>query len=204
MPLSSWLRPERWRFTLAYLRGLTPWDTGIVPPEIVAVVEGAEALPPGRALDLGCGTGTNSLYLARHGWQVVGVDFAAPAIAKARARLREAGSLAGSVAFYQGDVTALERLPAGGPYSLLIDLGCVHGVPAERRPAYAAGVAERAASGALFLLYAFSPGQMGSRPVGMGPDEVRRLFGDAFTIERSKQGTDRRDRPSTWYWLRRK
>jgi hypothetical protein len=30
------------------------------------------------------------------------------------------------------------------------------------------------------------------------------LFGDAFTIERSKQGTDRRDRPSTWYWLRRK
>ncbi len=65
---------SRFSFWLAYRRGFTPWDTGISPPELVAVVEGDQALPPGKALDLGCGTGTNSIYLAQHGWDVSGVD----------------------------------------------------------------------------------------------------------------------------------
>ena len=38
-----------------------PWDTGITPPEVVEAIDGPEALRPGRALDLGCGTGTTSL-----------------------------------------------------------------------------------------------------------------------------------------------
>ena len=41
---------------------------------MVELVEGG-SLPPSRALDLGCGSGTNCIYLARHGWEVVGVDF---------------------------------------------------------------------------------------------------------------------------------
>ncbi len=46
-------------FRLAYVIGFKPWDSGVPPPELVSVVEGPGALPPGRALDLGCGTGTN-------------------------------------------------------------------------------------------------------------------------------------------------
>jgi hypothetical protein len=53
------MNTRRLFFTFAYLFGVKPWDSGISPPELVKVVEGGDALRPGRAIDLGCGTGTN-------------------------------------------------------------------------------------------------------------------------------------------------
>ena len=70
-------------FGLAYLTGNTPWDTGVTPPEVIRLVQSGE-LMPGRAVDLGCGTGLNAIYLVRHGWEVTGVDGAAAAIRRAR------------------------------------------------------------------------------------------------------------------------
>lgn len=197
------LSSHRLRFTWMYLRGRTPWDTGISPPELVEAIERPDAPAPGRALDLGCGTGTNSLYLARHGWQVTGVDFAAPAIARANARRQRAGRLPGSVRFLRGDVTALDSLALGEPFDLLFDLGCFHSLPAERRAGYAAGVIHCAAPGARYLLYGFLPSDTSARPPGVSPEEIRRLFGPAFTVEREVQGSDARARISAWYWLRR-
>jgi SAM-dependent methyltransferase len=52
--------------------------------------------PPGRAIDIGCGTGTNVITLARAGWQVTGVDFAPRAISLARKKLKKAGIQADS------------------------------------------------------------------------------------------------------------
>lgn len=71
-----------------YRDGKPPWDSGITPPELVALVEGPDALAPGRALELGCGTGTNAVYLARHGWQVAAVDLVDRAVRQARRRPR--------------------------------------------------------------------------------------------------------------------
>ena len=68
-------------FSLWYLFSKPPWDTGIPAPELVRAIANR---PPGRALDLGCGTGTNVRYLAEHGWQATGLDFAPSAIAQAR------------------------------------------------------------------------------------------------------------------------
>ncbi|HLZ22852.1 MAG TPA: class I SAM-dependent methyltransferase [Ktedonobacterales bacterium] len=193
----------RLRFTWMYLRGRTPWDTGISPPELLAAVEGPAALTPGRALDLGCGTGTNSFYLARHGWHVTGVDFAAPAISRARARLQRAGKLSGSARFLRGDVTALNTLALGEPFNLLFDLGCFHTLPADRRADYSAGVARYAAPGARYLLYGFLPAGAGARPLGVSLDDLRQLFTPAFTVEREVRGQDPHARASAWYWLRR-
>lgn len=203
MTILSRLGLDRWTFTLAYLRQRAPWDTGVTPPELVEAVEGAGALPPGRALDLGCGTGTNGVYLARHGWQVTGVDFAAPAIARAREKVGRAGALAGSARFLRGDVSDLTGLGLDGPYTLIFDLGCLHTLPHEKRKGYAEGVTRLAAPGALYMLYGFLPNPE-MRPRGVTPDEVRRLFGPAFTVERVVEGTDRRRRTSNWYWLRRR
>lgn len=197
------LLPERWSFTLAYLRGLTPWDTGISPPELVEVVEGNAALPPGRALDLGCGTGTNALYLAQHSWHATGIDFAAPAITRAEEKLRVAGNLAGSAHFLRGDVTRLDALPLDGPYTLFLDLGCFHNLEPAERSRYASGITHHAAPGALFLLYAFGPRIRKKRRIGATPDEVRRCF-SAWAVERIEQGADTgRGWPSAWYWLRK-
>ncbi len=190
-------------FPVMYRRGRTRWDTGVSPPELVETVEGAGAMPPGHALDLGCGTGTNCLFLAQHGWQAVGVDITAPAIARAREKARTAGKMPGSARFIRGDVTRLERLPIGAPCSLLLDLGCLHGLPEERRADYAAGVAHFAAPGALYLLYGFEPREMGMRRVGFTRDDVEFLFRGNFRLEKVEKGANRDGAPSAWYWLRR-
>jgi len=190
-------------FTWMYRRGRTPWDTGISPPELVDAVEGVGAMPPGRALDLGCGTGTNCLYMARNGWQAIGVDFAAPAITRAKRKARAMSKLPGAVRFIRGDVTQLNQLPIGAPCSLILDLGCFHGLNEDRRADYAAGVSSFAAPGALYLLYGFEPRMLGMRRVGFTQDDVEHIFGDSFKVEKVERGTGRNGAPTAWYWLRR-
>jgi SAM-dependent methyltransferase len=74
-----------------------------VPDErLVELAEGIHELPPGRALDLGCGAGRNNLYLARHGWNVIGIDMLGRAVDAARSR---AVCAAAPAQFLQGDVT---------------------------------------------------------------------------------------------------
>ncbi len=184
-------------FELRYLLGNAPWDTGVTPPEVVELVEQG-GLPPGRALDLGCGTGTNSLYLARRGWEVVGVDFSAIAIGRARRRARRAGL---PVRFFRADVTNLGFLTS--PFDLALDIGCLHSIPPEGRERYASEVARLVRPGGLYMLYAFLPRP--GRPPGRGiaPEAVYRLFSPAFTLERQEGGEDPSGPRSAWYWLRR-
>jgi SAM-dependent methyltransferase len=48
------------------------------------LVAGLARLPAGRAVDLACGEGRNSIWLAEQGWEVTGVDFSPVGLAKAR------------------------------------------------------------------------------------------------------------------------
>lgn len=193
---------DHWLFSLFYLRGRPPWDTGVTPPELVALVEGPQAIAPDYALDLGCGTGTNSLYLARHGWHVTGIDFATPAIMRAKEKARDGRPLSGSARFLRGDVTRLETLDAGPDASLVVDIGCLHTLDRDGRKRYADGVARHTTPGGLLLLYAFGRDGRRPMPAGIAPEEVRALFMGKFTVEQMKHGYDR-GMTATWYWLRR-
>lgn len=195
---------QRAVFTLAYRSRRTPWDTNITPPELVRVVDGGgpEHLAPGRALDLGCGTGTNSLYLARHAWQVTGIDFIPAAIAQARAKQAGVGTLPGSVELLQGDVTRLDTLHLRPGYDLIFDLGCFHGIPVASRARYVAGIGRLAAPGATLLLYAFGAAPHAPGPLGITPAQVVSTFAPAWRIERMEEGSGPAGRPSAWYWMR--
>lgn len=200
--LLSQLNPRRWMFTAMYWRRRTPWDTGVTPPELRAVVEGPEAEPPGRALDIGCGTGLNSIYLARHGWDVTGIDFASPAIVRARKRLRNAnttGQRPLRARFLRGDATHMRAVGVRGPFSLVVDMGCLHGIPREARARYAEELTALTSPAALYMLYAFT----GDDDIGITDEEVASLFGARFRVVRVERGADRGDRQSSWRWLRR-
>ena len=190
-------------FRAAYLVGFKPWDSGVPPPELVAAVEGPDGLPPGRAIDLGCGTGTNSIYLARHGWDATGVDFVPRAINMAR---RKAEAAHASARLMLGDVTRLTELGVGRDYDLLFDLGCFHSIPDAGRDGYARGVTAIARSGALFLLFGFIRGDAPPRfgPRGLAPGEMAKRFGAGWDVVSEEHGRPMFGAEANWYRLRRR
>jgi SAM-dependent methyltransferase len=194
-----WAMLLRPLYELLYLLRRAPWDTGVSPPELVSAVEGPEAVPAGRALDLGCGTGTNVVYLARHGWDATGVEQVGRALREARRRAAAAGV---QPTLLQGDVTRLGELGLEPGFGLLFDLGCYHGIAEDRRDAYAAGATELAAPGATFLLYGFAPGAGRFRRlmVGTSADELRRRF-TGWELTEATRGTEPVE--TWWYRLRR-
>jgi SAM-dependent methyltransferase len=166
-------------YGLAYRSGTPRWDSPEPRPELAALARGR---PPGRALDLGCGTGSDVLYLASLGWEAVGVDFAPRAIAIARSRAAAAGSPA---SFAAGDVTRLRAAGVSGCFDLVIDIGCYHGIPARRRDAYHDEVAAVTKPGSdLYLAGVCNPPAawrlLGA--AGISAEDLRRRFGADFEL----------------------
>jgi cyclopropane fatty-acyl-phospholipid synthase-like methyltransferase len=188
-----------------YLFKKTPWDTGITPPEIVAQIESGK-VPIGRALDLGCGTGTNAIYLARQGFEVLGIDISRRALALARRKVR-AAQLADRVRLERSDVTLMRRYalghsaeqsPLSGGFDFACDIGCFHNLKAEARSRYVSALTAVLKPGAVYMLYAFEPQSDGR---GVGLDEIAALFDPAYRLETLRRGSDRAQRGSAWYTL---
>lgn len=188
-----WL--SRIDFELHYLLGRAPWDSGISPPELMAFLE---AHPAGRALDIGCGTGTNALTLASRGWQVTAIDFSSRALRAARRKALEADA---AIRFEQGDVSRLGRLQ--GPFDLALDIGCYHGLTFPQQEAYARDLARLLRPAATFLLYGFTTATADPRSCLLSPIALGSRFGEGFEVRSLVEGTDR-GRTSAWATLRRK
>ncbi len=104
----------------SYAAGGMPWDTGEPDPRLMEFIR-AGGVAPGRALEVGCGTGTNALWLAGQGFSVLGVDVARLAIEQARAKAAGAG---GECRFETLDF--LNDAVRGGPFDFVFDRGCFH------------------------------------------------------------------------------
>ena len=177
-------------FTWQYWFGDPRWDTGVTPPEVYQFLE---ENPPGWALDLGCGTGTNVITLAEHGWRATGIDFVPRAIRTARREARRKG-LTELVDFFVGD--ALSRDSFQGEYNLILDIGCFHSFSNLDAESYARNVSTHLVEGGSLLLYAHL--RQGMDP-GHGASEAGLAkLGEFLKLVRRTDGEES-SRPSAWF-----
>ena len=181
---------QRLGFDLSYF-GRPPWDTGISPPELLEVIA---SRPAGRALDLGCGTGTNIITLAKAGWSVTGVDFSSRAVGLARRKVRAENVRAELLV---RDAARLDGID--GPFDLALDIGCFHNVA--DRAAYLRELDRVLAPDGFWLMYGFiqAPG------AGFGLNEADlELVCQTLTLVWRRDGADRGTRPSAWFLYQHK
>jgi SAM-dependent methyltransferase len=104
-----------------YVKGETPWDTGQPSSELLRVLA-ESAIPIGRAVELGCGTGANAVRLAQQGFDVTAVDLSPLAVEQAQRRAEATGV---RVRFLAADLLhPPEELT--GPFDFVFDRGCYH------------------------------------------------------------------------------
>lgn len=147
-----------------YRDGVMPWDAGEPAPHLVRALAGLPVAEwrTRRAIELGCGTGTDALWLAAQGWRVTALDLSAGAIRLATAKMR-AGVR--NPVFRQADVLRAAELPRG-PFDLAFDRGCFHSVPARRRPTFVANVARLLRPGGYWINLSGSEDRPPDEPEG--------------------------------------
>lgn len=177
----------RWlSFNLWYFQN-PPWDSGISPPELLDFIANH---PAGRAIDIGCGTGTNVITLAKSGWQVTGIDFAARAIQIAKRKLKNI-----SAESQVNDATKLKGI--NGPFDLALDMGCFHGIG--KKADYLTQLNRVLASGGYWLMYGiFQPFSDPSAP-RLAPADLDLISSFGLRLVSRKDGVDKRERPSAWF-----
>ena len=170
-----------------YRRG-APWESG--PRAELAALVTSGRLAAGAddtlVLDVGCGSGANALFLARHGFTVTGVDFSTVALAKARAAAETQGIT--NARFVEADLLS-GAVPAG-PFDLVVDYGTLDDFNSRDRRRLAARICDWTRPNGRFLLWCFYRDRAwwrreGARfPGGLRRGEDGALFQTAFDIER--------------------
>jgi SAM-dependent methyltransferase len=170
-------------YALMYRLGLAPWERREIAQSWRPMLDGPDAPVPGRALDVGCGSGRDAVFLATRGWQVTAVEVVEKALATAKRRAAEEGV---DVEWVRANVAELGRLGLEPGYNLLYDFGCIQGLPDPARRGAAAGLTELAAPGATLLLLAFKAGRRLILPRGMDKDDIVALLGDGWELQHSR------------------
>ncbi|MBI4092642.1 MAG: methyltransferase domain-containing protein [Candidatus Kerfeldbacteria bacterium] len=150
-----------------------PWESGKPSPTLVRLVESGSIR--GRVLDVGCGSGTQAVWMAERGLEVTGVDISKTAIVRAR-ELAAAHAIA--VDFRVADA---RRLPfTDAMFDSVFDRGVFH--HQERRKAsYAKEIARVLKGGGTYLLLTFSPRMRW--PKSVSENEIKKNFGEIFNLE---------------------
>jgi SAM-dependent methyltransferase len=166
------------RWNERYEKGDTPWETGHPSSELERVLA-ENPVRPCRALELGCGTGANAVWLAQQGFDVTALDLSPLAIERARHRAEEAGV---SVRFLVADVL---NPPAEltGPFDFFFDRGCYHVVRRVDVGAYLETLRRLTRPGTLGLVLAGNarePHEPG--PPVVSEEQLRAEIGSLFDI----------------------
>jgi SAM-dependent methyltransferase len=192
------------RFKKRYESGDTPWDIGKPDINLIQTVT-TMAIGPCKALDIGCGTGDNSIWLSQKGFQVTGVDISELAIQKAIEKASKANVKCTFMA-----IDFLTNKIRGRPFGFAFDRGCFHSLKSdEERIIFAENVAAHLEKDGLWLSLI---GNADENRHGPGPPQrtardvvnaVEPNF-EILSLVSGNFGSNRPNPPKAWVCLMRK
>jgi ubiquinone/menaquinone biosynthesis C-methylase UbiE len=168
------------------------WTDNRIPTELKEIVK---VHNPKTSLELGCGLGIFSSFMASQGIKAIGVDFSSVAIEKANKRV---ANYTDKPEYIVGDVTDLKKIDK--QFDVSFDVGCFHCLDEDGQQKYVSEIHRLLKPGATHLIWA-----MDSSPSGikLSPKYIEQTFGEHFNLDQSKFSR-RRIASSHWYWLIRK
>jgi methyl halide transferase len=165
-----------------YAEGTIPWDSGLASRELRRLLD-ETAIELGRALELGCGSGTNAVFLAERGFAVTAVDLSPRAIERAKRRAADAGV---AIEFHVADATGWNAEVE--PFDLVFDRGCYHCVRTLNLYGYLATLRRVTRPGTRAILLtgnADAPDTCGPPTVDL--EEIGRELGPLFEVEQVRR-----------------
>jgi len=143
-----------------------PWDIGTPAPELQDAFKSLD-LAGKSTLEIGCGSGTNAVWMAQQKCKVVATDLSVTAIEMANKKSADAKV---DVKFVVADI--LEEAPvAGGSVDFVFDRGVYHVMSADKRAQFADRVADALSSGGYWLCLAGSKDEVRENPE-QGPPQL--------------------------------
>lgn len=192
------------RFNEHYREGCAPWDIGKPDFNLIQVVT-ATPITPCKALDIGCGTGDNAIWLSNQNFTVVGIDAAEIAIERAKAKAADA-----KVTCTFAVLNVLNKDVDGTPFGFVFDRGCFHTMDsAEQRQCFAKQVHDHLGENGLWLSLI---GSADNEPLDEGPPKLTATeivgavepYFEILSLVSSHFETTLPQPPRTWVCLMRK
>ncbi len=191
------------RFEQRYLEGNTPWDSGRPDGNLIEILESYD-ITGKRALEIGCGTGDNAIFLSKRGFDVTATEIVEMAMEAARAKASEAGA---RCCFMLENI--VENSIDGAPFDFVFDRGCFHSFDTQvDREKFVQSVARHMVAGGYWLSLI---GNADDKRQGPGPPrrtatEIVTVVEPLFEIVLLKAGyfdSDMKPPPKNWILLAR-
>jgi SAM-dependent methyltransferase len=160
-----------------YVANELPWDSGIASKELIRVLD-EEKIMPCRAVELGCGTGTNSVYLASRGFDITGMDCSPVALEQARKKAAAAGS---DAKFLEADLCRVNLQLE--PFEFIFDRGCYHSVRRVDIAGFLRTLRQFSKPGTRYLMLAGNANEEGPGPPRVHEHEIRIDLEGLFEIQ---------------------
>lgn len=174
---------------------------------LIEIIE-KEKVKPGLTLVLGCGTGMNSIYLAKRGFNVTGIDISETAIGYAKENAKKENV---NINFIVADATDLSFLK-DKEFDFILDWANLHGIDEEKRDQYIDQIVKHCQTGGKFVLRCFSKYELdkdfvestvtGDKVSLFSRQDIDRLFGKHFKIletNRSELSISGEQPPNKWF-----
>jgi len=158
-----------------------PWETVKPDKELIRIVK-QKKIEKCKVLDIGCGAGTNSVFLAKYGFDVMGIDISSTAIKIAKQRAKEARV---KVKFLVENAYSLKFVK--NSFGFIFDRGCFHHIPIEYRDIYVKQNHTLLRNKGKYYLHAFSDNNDWHQENLFSVEKIKSYFGKYFKILEARE-----------------